>query len=366
LISGEEREKLLKGEAVYKKGHVDRLDREVISVAIPLLDGKRLEGIIYLYYPLANLSEMTFHYTAYWLGGALLFLLIALTLGSKWLKHTIKPLKEMKVAAKQLSGGKLSVRVADYPDDEIGQLAKTFNEMADAIQMEDEQQKEFLANVSHELRTPLSYIKGYMEAIQSGVAAPEDKEKYERIILRETARMERLVNDLLDLVKLESKEFTLNKMPIPLAQTIEETIDRVRQRAAQKGIRLEQNLNYDLIAEVDEERLIQMLLNLMDNAIRHTEEGGQIHIILEKQSGSHGVISISDTGSGIPEEDLEKITDRFYRVNKARTRKEGGTGLGLPIVEKLATLHGGALHFKSELGKGTTVSITLPIINGLT
>lgn len=362
LISGEDRKTLLKGEPVYKKGHVERLERDVISVAVPLLDGKRLEGIIYLYYPLANLSEMTLHYSIYWIAGAILFLIIALTLWNKWLKKIIKPLKEMRMAAKELSDGNLSVRVADYPDDEIGQLAHTFNEMAESIQKEDERKKEFLANVSHELRTPLSYIKGYMEAILTGVAPQKDKKKYKQIIIREAARMERLVDDLLDLAKFESNEFTLNKMPVPLAQTIEESIEKVNQRVLQKEIHLKRQLNYELIAEVDEERLEQMLLNLLDNAIRHTNKGGIISVTLTLLDKSFGLITVADTGTGIPEEDLRKITERFYRVNKARTRKEGGTGLGLPIVEKLAKLHGGSLKIESEVGKGTSVLISLPII----
>ncbi len=363
LISGEDRETLLKGDPVYKKGHVERLDRDVISVVIPLLEGKRLEGVIYLYYPLANLSDMILHYSVYWLGGAILFLLIALTLGNKWLKRAIRPLKKMQTAAKELSDGNLSVRVGDYSDDEIGQLAHTFNEMAESIQKEDEKKKEFLANVSHELRTPLSYIKGYTEAIQTGVAASEDIEKYNRIILRESERMERLVDDLLDLVKFESKEFTLNKMPIPLAQTIEESMEKVKQRVLQKGIKLERKLNYELIAEVDEERLEQMLLNLLDNAIRHTKKDGTITVSLTLKDVRFALITIADTGQGIPAEDLKKITERFYRVHKARTRKEGGTGLGLPIVESLAKLHGGSFQIESEVGRGTTVSISLPIIS---
>lgn len=363
LISGEDRETLLKGETVYKKGHVERLNRDVISVVIPLLDGKRLEGVIYLYYPLANLSEMILRYSIYWIGGAVLFLLIALTVGNKWLKRATYPLKEMQTAARDLSDGNLSVRVADYPDDEIGRLAHTFNEMAESIEKEDEKKKEFLANVSHELRTPLSYIKGYTEAIQTGVAPPEEKEKYNRIILREAKRMERLVEDLLDLAKFESKEFSLKKLPVPIAQIIEESIEKVKQRVLQKGIHLEFRLNYDLIAEVDEERLEQMLLNLLDNAIRHTEKGGTITVSLTLKDQAFGLITIADTGHGIPAEDLNKITERFYRVNKARTRKEGGTGLGLPIVESLAKLHGGTFHIESEIGKGTTASISLPIIS---
>ena len=362
LISGEDREKLLTGAPVYRKGHVERLDRDVISVVIPLLDGKRLEGIIYLYYPLENLSEMTFRYSVYWLAGAFLFLLVALTIGNKWLKRTLKPITDMKNAARELSSGNLSVRVADYHDDEIGQLAKTFNEMAESVQKEDDRRKEFLANVSHELRTPLSYIIGYMEAIQTGVAKTEDKEKYEHIILREANRMERLVDDLLDLARFESREFSLKMAPIPLAQTIEESINKVKHRMAEKGIHLESCFDYELIAEADEERLIQMLMNILDNAINYTNEGGSIFVSLILEDERFGVITISDTGQGIPEADLAQITERFYRVDKARTRKQGGTGLGLAIVDRLAKLHGGTMTISSQVGKGTSVSIKLPLM----
>ncbi len=363
LISGAERERLINGEFIVNKGFIERLDRDVLSVIVPLLDDKRLEGIIYIYYPLSNLSEMTLHYTIYWLAGAGIFVIIALIVGNRLLKHIMKPLVEMKSAAKAVSDGNLSARITHYDDDEIGQLAITFNEMAESIERGDEERKQFLANISHELRTPLSYIKGYMEAIETGVAAEKDKEKYQQIILREANRMERLVDDLLDLAKLESKEFSLQKTPIPLAQTIEESIEKIKWRMSKKGIHLEWSLDYELIAEADEERLAQMLLNILDNAIRHTDQGGTINVTLTDTTDGYGQITITDTGHGIPKKDLEKITERFYRVEKARTRKEGGTGLGLSIVDKLTKLHGGTMKIESEVGKGTTITICLPLIS---
>lgn len=362
LISEQDREQLLKGETIYRKGYVPQLRRNVISYIVPLLDGKRLEGVIYLSYPLANLGELTARYTSYWMIGGLLFLVLAGTVGNRWLKHLIKPLVEMKSAAKQLSDGNLAVRVAENTEDEVGQLARTFNEMAESIQEEDEKRRDFLANVSHELRTPISYIKGYTEAIQMGMVKPEDMHKYQGIILREARRMERLVGDLLDLAKLESDVFTLEKAPLVLAQTIEETLEKIVHQASEKGIELETELDYEVIAEADEGRLEQMLANLLDNALRHTESGGSISVRLYKLDGRLTAISVEDTGAGIPSEDLASITQRFYRVQKARTRKEGGTGLGLPIVEMLAKLHNGALEIESELGKGTKATIILPYI----
>lgn len=359
LITGDDRQALLKGNPVYKKGFEERLDRNVISVIVPLLDAKRLEGVIYLYYPLDNVSDMILHYSLYWIAGALVFLMAAWFFGRKWLKVTLKPVREMKEAAKALASGDLSVRVAGYPDDEIGRLADTFNLMAGSLQQEDKRKKEFLANVSHELRTPLSYMKGYMHAIEAELGTSEDRKKYEHIIIRETLRMERLIDDLLDLAKFESKEFSLNKAPLSLAQTIEETVDQVMGRLGEKKIKLHTSFDYSLIANADEQRLTQIVLNILDNAIRYTPEEGAISVRLYQEKDG-AVIEVSDNGAGVPDEDLAKLTERFYRVHKARTRKEGGTGLGLPIVDTLVKLHGGSLMFQSELGKGTTVKITLP------
>ncbi len=363
LIGEEERERLLNGEIIQKKGYEERFDRDIVSVIVPLLDKQRLEGIVYLYYPLANLAELTFRYTMYWLIGTGLFLVIALAVGTKWLQYITKPLSEMEDAAKALSSGNVGVRVKVESNDEVGQLAKTFNEMAEAIQKEDEERRAFLANVSHELRTPISYIKGYTEAIHLGMIPEEEKEKYNQIILREVILMERLVGDLLDLTNIDENEFSLQKTPLSLAQTIEDAIDYVKPKAKEKKLNIVTELDYEIIAEVDEGRLEQILFNLLDNAIRYTDTGGRISILLRKTSEDFCAITVKDTGRGIPKEDLSKITQRLYRVNKARTRKEGGTGLGLAIVEKLTRLHGGQLQIDSELGKGTSVTIKLPIIN---
>lgn len=362
LIGGEDRTRLLGGEVIFKKGYEERFDRDVISVIVPLLHEKRLEGIIYLYYPLAKLADLTFKYTMYWLLGTGIFLILALSIGTKWLQHMVAPLYDMKSAAEQLSDGNLSIRVKTVKDDEIGQLGKTFNEMAESIQKEDEQRKEFLANVSHELRTPLSYIKGYTEAIQMGMITEEETGKYHQIILRESKRMERLVNDLLDLAKLDANEFSLTKMPLPLAQTIEETVAQIQPRLKDKNIRLLTALDYDVIVEADEGRLDQLFMNILDNAIRYTPFDGKIQVTLEKNGDGFCSICIEDNGPGIPKADLKHITERFYRVNKARTRKEGGTGLGLSIVERLTKLHGGMLKVDSEYGKGTKITIYLPLL----
>jgi signal transduction histidine kinase len=362
LIGEEDREQLLKGEPVKKSGYEERFDRKILAVIIPLTDQNRLEGIIYLYVPLAKISELTKDFVYVWIIAGAVFVLVAVLLGTKWINRLTRPLIEMKEAANKVSKGDYSARIHLQSNDEVGDLAIAFNHMSASIQKEDERKKEFIANVSHELRTPISYVKGYSEAIVSGfVKKEEEMNKYLRLIHREAGRMERLVDDLLDLSKLDAEEYKLNKMPIPLAQVIEDALQKYLPMLKEKGIRLKTSLDPDIIINGDAERMEQIVQNLVDNSIRYTEEGGSISILLTADSGGCK-LEIADTGIGIPPEDLKKVTQRFYRVNKGRSRKDGGTGLGLAIVEKLVYLHNGKLTITSEIGKGTTVTILLPAL----
>ncbi len=361
LIGQEEREELLKGNAVQKLGYEERLGRKIMGVIIPLLDENRLQGIIYLYLPLAKISEITKDFAYVWFIAALVFTVISIFLGTILIKKLTKPLLEMKGAAEHVSQGQYNVHLNIDSQDEIGQLARAFNHMSSSIQKEDERKREFLANVSHELRTPISYVKGYSDALMSDMIRTEDeRHRYLRLIHREAGRMERLVGDLLDLSKLESDEYKLEKMPLPLAQLIEDAIEKYKPFVREKGLQLHYDLDPDIIINGDEDRIEQVLQNIMDNSLRYTKTGG-INIRLYKEK-DNCLIDIADTGIGIPEEHLNKIKQRFYRVNKGRTRSDGGTGLGLAIAEKLVKLHQGKLIIASKVNKGTTVRITLPIL----
>ncbi len=364
LIGAEEREELLTGKTIEKVGFEERFDRKIISVVIPLLDGNRLEGIIYMYMPLAKITELTKEFAYLWLTAALLFLIIALYVGGKIVQRLTGPLMKMKDAADEVAKGNYNTRVSIRAKDEVGRLADAFNHMSESIQETDERKKEFLANVSHELRTPISYVKGYSDALLSGMVQEEqDKKQYLHLIHREAGRMERLVGDLLDLSRLDREEYKLVSMPLPLAQLIEDAMVKYRSVLKEKGLFFQLNLDPDIIINGDEGRIEQILQNIMDNALRYCEKGG-ISIDLQNE-GKMCVIRIKDTGKGIPEEDLSKIKERFYRVNKARTRRDGGTGLGLAIADKLVVLHGGNLTISSIVGEGTTVEIHLPIMEDL-
>lgn len=361
IIGPEERDQLLNGQSVEKMGYEERFDRDVMAVIVPLIDSNRLEGIIYLYVPLAKISELTNDFSLIGLVVGVLFVILAVYVGTIFVKKMTKPLEIMKQAAEKVTAGDYSARVPVFSKDEIGQLGTAFNLMSVSIQKEDERKKEFLEDVSHELRTPISYVKGYSEALKAGLAkTSQDQERYLALIHREAKRMERLVGDLLDLSRLDAEDFRLEMCPLPLAQLVEDCLEKYRPSLQQKGLLLNTELDPDIIVNADEGRIEQVIQNIVDNAINYTERG-RITVLLSKHEKGC-ILSIKDTGIGIPMEDIQRVTQRFFRVNKARTRSDGGTGLGLAISNKLIKLHGGELEIKSNLGKGTCISIILPVI----
>ncbi|AST07772.1 two-component sensor histidine kinase [Anoxybacillus flavithermus] len=364
IISEEERQQLLAGKTVTKKGYEQTFDRHIVGVIIPLLDQHRLMGILYLYVPLASIEDVLKRIQAFLMIGGSLFLLITVFVGRKIAMHFTKPLQHMQQAAYRVSQGDFSAQVNVEAEDEIGQLAKAFNQMAHALAKEDERKKEFLANVSHELRTPLSYVKGYSEALLDGVIKEEaQQKKYVRLIHREASRMQRLVRDLLDLAQLEGT-YPLVRTPFSIAQLVEETIEKYEPMLQEKNIRLLLDLDHDLIVDGDPDRIEQVLQNVLDNALRYTPSFGTISLRAVNKQPMCELI-IADSGCGMSKEDIERLGERFFRADRSRSREHGGTGLGIAIVKQIIKLHGGSIRFESEQGKGTTVYMELPLYHGV-
>lgn len=223
--------------------------------------------------------------------------------------------------------------------------------------------REFVANVSHELRTPLTTIRSYAEALDDGaMSEPQLAERFVGVIRNETERMIRLVTDLLHLSRLDSNEAPLRMQPADVMEMLDEVADRfsfqMKQKHIRSGMFVEQGIGKVVI---DRDQIDQVLDNLMSNALKYTPEGGSIRI--EARRNSEGMLSISvqDTGIGIPKKDLDRIFERFYRVDKARSRNMGGTGLGLSIAREIVKAHGGQIFLESEYGQGTCTTFTLPM-----
>ncbi|OAT74722.1 ATP-binding protein [Parageobacillus thermoglucosidasius] len=225
----------------------------------------------------------------------------------------------------------------------------------------DKLRKDFIANVSHELRTPIAMLQGYSEAIIDDIAATdEEKKEMAKVIYDESLRMGRLVNDLLDLARMEAGHITLNYETVQLAPYIGRIIRKFQGLAKEKQIDLSAEFkNEDIQITIDPDRIEQVLTNLIDNAIRHTDQNGTVKIIAER-SGDGVTIHVQDSGSGISEEDLPFVFERFYKADKARTRGRSGTGLGLAIAKNIVEAHKGTISVHSKLHEGTTFTFYLP------
>ena len=224
--------------------------------------------------------------------------------------------------------------------------------------------QEFLSNVSHELKTPLTAIVAFVETLEAG--ALDDRENSERflaIIRKNAARMQNLIDDILELSAIEAGNVGVKAEEIELSPLINDVIMSLGAKASSRGITVSNHVAHDTIVFVDPRRLEQMLTNLVDNAIKFNRDGGMVTISCE--AGIRTRILVKDTGEGIPGQHLERLFERFYRVDRARSRDMGGTGLGLAIVKHLARAHGGEVRVRSELGKGSTFEIDLPSGNGV-
>jgi two-component system, OmpR family, sensor histidine kinase VicK len=220
--------------------------------------------------------------------------------------------------------------------------------------------REFVANVSHELRTPLTTMRSYLEALADGAWRDEDiAPNFLEVTRTETERMIRLVNDLLQLSKMDSPDYKLSKEWVNFVEFFDRIIDRFEMTKNQNVTFNRQLPDHSILTEIDEDKLTQVLYNIISNAIKYSPEGGQITFsIMEEEEKI--IVSISDEGMGIPKENLSDIFERFYRVDKARSRKMGGTGLGLAIAKEMVQAHEGRIWAKSEEGKGTEISFSLP------
>jgi two-component system phosphate regulon sensor histidine kinase PhoR len=235
-----------------------------------------------------------------------------------------------------------------------------FHDLTRTKQLENTRQ-EFVANVSHELRTPLSLIKGYVETLLDGAKDnPELATRFLQTIEKHTDRLTFLIEDLLTVSRLESGQIAMNRQPVELRKEVDRVLDDLRAVATERAIHADNNVPEKLVAVADVDRLEQVLFNLIDNAFKYGRKGGLVQIGARALPDDKVEIWVMDNGPGIPTEAQERIFERFYRVDRARSRETGGTGLGLSIVKHIVQAHGGEVWVKSEFGQGATFFFTLP------
>lgn len=334
-----------------------------IIVALPLPPQESgIPSALFLYSPVTGASR-----TAQALEQILLYALSASAFAAALVGFFIarsltRPIANISQAAASFSQGNYTSRTTATQADEIGQLGRTLNSMAEELEQIEQNRREFLSDVSHEIKTPLASIQALAEAIQDGLVKTEEtRDRYLTNIVTETKRIGRLVGDLLNLSQLEAGELSLIRTPIDLPALVTAHLAKFAPFAEEKSLVIATNFPQNLSSPVaDPDRLGQVLTNLVSNAIRHAYPESIILITAEKQHQQIAV-SISNTGPGIPPEHLPHIWKRFYRVDKSRARGDGGTGLGLAITKKLVTAMGGSVDVISTPGKITIFTFTLPV-----
>ena len=286
--------------------------------------------------------------------------LVALLLTLLLSKSITGPIGELTSAARQMEKGDLSQRVNVRTGGELGELAHAFNAMADGLERLEQLRRNMVTDVAHELRTPLSNIRGYLEAMRDGIIAPT----HEAItsLYEEAMLLNRLIDDLQELALAEAGQLKLERQPIHIGDVLEKAVNLVDPLARMKGVCVSMDVPADLpVVHADAGRMVQVMRNLLNNAITATPEGGEVHVTA-RLVDSKIEVCVQDTGIGIDPEHMPFIFERFYRPDKSRARKTGGAGLGLAIVKQLVEAHGGEIGIQSEIGKGTTVTFTSPVV----
>jgi signal transduction histidine kinase len=346
-VSQKNMDKLKSGLAIERGG------REIMKTSShtylkPIFQDNYFRGIIVMITPEQSIrSGLNRVYEIVWLSAIVAVIVAAIIIYYFARRMIINPLNEINIAARRLAKGDVGKRVKITSNDEIGELANSFNVMAEAIEESDKNRRDFISNVSHELRSPITSIKGFVAGILDGVI-PKDKENYYlNIVYDEIKRLSRLVSDLLDISAMEEGKFKLNMVEFDINILIKQCIANFDGKIRNKGVNVEVTFGREHeFVYADRDRLIQVLTNIIDNAIKYSNDDGCIKITTNDK-GSKVYVSVFNNGHLLKSEELARIWDRFYKSDKARINKES-TGLGLPIVRLILAQHGEDIWVNNE------------------
>lgn len=333
-------------------------DEPYIATISPIELKGEIAGYVYMFQDTYSVHTLISRLNEHFLLAGFIAVFLTIVIIIFLSKALTKPLIKMKDATSQMSRGNFSVTVPKSTNDELGDLARSIQLLANDLNYLKEERNEFLASISHELRTPLTYIKGYADIILKRNLTNDDQEKYLHIILEETNRMSTLIKDLFELAKIDKNTFEIKKININLEDLLSSVVKKLSPAFKQKQMSLEISCPSDVFVWADPSRLEQIILNLLDNSMKYSSTGDTTSVIVEKNK--HSIkMTIKDNGKGIPPEDIPYLFNRFYRVDKARTRSLGGTGLGLAIVKELIDKHDWDISVKSKLTVGSEFCITI-------
>lgn len=348
----------------FKDAAFNKTGDSWLTVEVPFKvissDGKQQTvAAVYLHTPVPQIQKLrgSVFQLFVWSGAVAIFLAIVLVYVFS-LRFT-RPLKQINNAAKIIAAGEFRNRLNVESEDEIGQLAKSFNQMVEDLQKLEEMRRGFIANVSHELRTPMTSIRGFIEGILDETIPPERQKDYLMIVRDETIRLNRLVNDLLDLAKMEGGEIALNIKPFDINELIRLCVIKNETQITSKNLEIEANFDTENIFVIgDKDSIERVIINLLHNAVKFSNENGRI--ILETVKNKDKVlISVEDNGIGIDESEQKRIWDRFFKSDKSRGKDITGTGLGLAIVKNIINEHKQDIWVESKIGQGTKFTFTM-------
>ncbi len=328
--------------------------------ASPIQNGDNLLGVLVYISQVQEIYENLRDIQIKILTWMALVALAVLVINALVLRTITRPIGELNEGISRMSKGDLSARVRVRGKNEFAGLARAFNSMSERLEQLDASRSQFVSNASHELKTPLSTMKILIETLMyQDPMDPAMTKEFLTDVNKEIDRLNGIVSDLLTLVNIDSG-MKLNLQELDIGGLLQEQVKRLSPLARENGIELDCQVKESLEVNGDALKLQQVVYNIIDNAIKYTPRGGEVHCTLNR-AGKKAIIRVQDTGVGIPEADLPHIFDRFYRVDKARSRETGGTGLGLSIVKQFVLLHGGNITAKSAPGKGSTFIIELPL-----
>lgn len=331
----------------------------VMAVSYALQNGGENEFILRYVTSLHKINNKLLNITlwAVLIGAVVLATVLAFSIGLA--NSIVKPLNNIRAVSAQMAKGRFNVRIKGDYKYELGELSSTLNYMAQEIVRSNQVKDDFISSISHELRTPLTSIKGWSETLTSGGYDPDETKIGMQIITKETDRLIGLVEEILDFSKLQQNEMKMVMGIVSLRELLQEIMLNLWAKAEKKGIEIKLESEEKPLIYADANRLKQVFLNLVDNAIKFSHENGVILLSIELEE-KYVTVSVRDFGIGISEEHIQRVKDRFFQVNHVN----GGTGLGLAITQQLVELHHGTLDMESELGQGTTVKVKLPLPEG--
>lgn len=333
-------------------------NEHVMSMSLPLKVNNVIEGVVRFTVSLEKIDNAIFKMALGLIIAGILILLIAISISLKFAETLIQPLRELKQFANELAHGNFNIKLknTNISDDEIGDLAQTFVHMASEIDKSEKLKEEFISSISHELRTPLTSIKGWSETLGYDGISQDELDLGLGIIQDETERLIKLVEELLDFSRLSSDRIKLQIEMVDMEALVRGVVNQLKVKSIEKNISLISAIGNDMTEPIhgDKNRLRQVLINLIQNSIKFTPEGGDI-IVKMVQDDEYTVIKVEDTGAGIEKQNLDKVLDKFFQedYNKA------GSGLGLAISNEIVKLHGGKMTIDSEKGLGTTITFTI-------